>query len=464
MSVSVCIAGIVRIPLLSELSLSDITWTSTNVGVWVNVECNIGILSACLPILRPLFSTKYTSSPVSRLTRLVRTMTGSSRSNGSGSNSSNACSSSNDPEKGVASEPNSDSTAATADQPSSSNKWGSEIWNSWSRKNSDNSALINNNKLKPHALVPPTQPPTPRPLMRSLSKRQERQRKQRTWYSAAAEILPEMDREKMEEARGTIDVDEIPRYRDDFARSQKSRNASAVEKETGYQGGENAIDEEKILAALSASGPSISATSPLTTPSIILPTTPTTTTTTLTLPALTPQNPTVKNLSRENPPINIHEKNPTHLSKIPSSSTTSIATSAQTPHQNLHQKCTQLLEPKREGNLGSAAEKILTATSSCPTATTITHTIHPPSPSSTTSSPPTKNTQKHHHHNQQQSKQQTQFLGRASAGYLEPDAEHRVLGPERFDTSASEIESSSSNEKLNQIKIQKGICSKSTRS
>ncbi|KAL8636441.1 MAG: hypothetical protein Q9228_006165, partial [Teloschistes exilis] len=217
----VCIAGIVRIPLLSELSLSDITWTSTNVGVWVNVECNIGILSACLPILRPLFSTKYASSPVSRLTRLVRTITGSSRSNGSGSNSSNACSSSNDPEKGVASEPNSDSTAVTADQPSSSNKWGSEIWNSWSRKNSDNSALINNNNLKPHALVPPTQPPMPRPLMRSLSRRQERQRKQRTWYSAAAEILPEMDREKMEEARGTIDVDEIPRYRDDFARSQK---------------------------------------------------------------------------------------------------------------------------------------------------------------------------------------------------------------------------------------------------
>ncbi|KAI4202070.1 MAG: hypothetical protein LQ350_002859 [Teloschistes chrysophthalmus] len=372
----VCIAGIVRIPLLSELSLSDITWTSTNVGVWVNVECNIGILSACLPILRPLFSTKYASSPVSHLTRLVRTITGSSRSNNSGSNSSNACSSSNDPEKGVASEPNSDSTAVTADPPSSTTKWGSDLWNSWSRKNSDNSALANH-PLKPNALTSPTQQPMPRPLMRSLSRRQERQRKQRTWYSAAAEILPEMDREKMEEARGTIDVDEIPRYRDDFARSQKSRNASA-----------DAIDEEKILAALPPPGPPIPATSPLATRSFIF--SPPSTTTTLTLPTLTSENPTLAN-----PPTNIHEANAAQLAKTSSSS-------PQNPTQKPSQKRTQFLEPKGKRNLEPGPPD---PTPSSPRPTTITNnnTIRPPpytSPPFTSSSPtsPKKNTKEQCNH------------------------------------------------------------------
>ncbi|KAI4240047.1 MAG: hypothetical protein LQ352_007732 [Teloschistes flavicans] len=255
----VCIAGIVRIPLLAELSLIDVTWTSTNVGVWINVECNIGILSACLPILRPLFSTKYASSPVSRLTRLVRTITGSSRSNG-GSNSnsnSNVCSSSNDPEKGVASEPNSDSTAMTADPPPShATKWGSEIWTSWSRKNSDNSAI------KPHpaawAPVSTTQQQqqqqqqqertSRQPLMRSLSRRHDRQRKRQTWYTAAAEMLPEMDREKLEEARGTIDVDEIPRYRDDAARSRKQSRKTLSSAEKKEAGGHHDDDDEEKKA------------------------------------------------------------------------------------------------------------------------------------------------------------------------------------------------------------------------
>ena len=33
--------------------------TIVDAGIWINVECNIGIVSACLPVLRPLL--KYIS-------------------------------------------------------------------------------------------------------------------------------------------------------------------------------------------------------------------------------------------------------------------------------------------------------------------------------------------------------------------------------------------------------------------
>ena len=33
--------------------------TVVNAGIWLNIECNIGIVSACLPVLRPLFSKTF---------------------------------------------------------------------------------------------------------------------------------------------------------------------------------------------------------------------------------------------------------------------------------------------------------------------------------------------------------------------------------------------------------------------
>ena len=53
---SVCVAGIVRIPLLAEVKPYDVSWTIVDAGIWINVECNIGIVSACLPIMRPLLN------------------------------------------------------------------------------------------------------------------------------------------------------------------------------------------------------------------------------------------------------------------------------------------------------------------------------------------------------------------------------------------------------------------------
>ncbi|KAI4160884.1 MAG: hypothetical protein LQ342_005310 [Letrouitia transgressa] len=50
----VCVSAIVRIPLLTALKETDTTWTIVNAGIWINVECNLGVVSACLPVMRPL--------------------------------------------------------------------------------------------------------------------------------------------------------------------------------------------------------------------------------------------------------------------------------------------------------------------------------------------------------------------------------------------------------------------------
>ncbi|KAL8884651.1 MAG: hypothetical protein Q9215_007353 [Flavoplaca cf. flavocitrina] len=195
----VCIAGVVRIPFLSELQVSDATYTSIRVGIWVIVECNIGILSACLPILRPLFSSKYTSSPVSCLARIFRTLTNSRFSSSSRENLTS------DPEKG-SSEPSSDATmAGDLKWPNDSTAGGG--WK-WSRNNSG--SVVAGDTISP---VAPGAEPTIIGSRRTIPLG-ERQRKQRTWYTAAAEMLPEIDLQKRW-SRKVIDTDTIPRYRDD---------------------------------------------------------------------------------------------------------------------------------------------------------------------------------------------------------------------------------------------------------
>ncbi|KAL6714605.1 hypothetical protein ACLMJK_008030 [Lecanora helva] len=63
------VGSIVRVPLLSELSPKDVSWSVYSSGIWLNVECNIGIISVCLPVLRPLFSRAFPSGFRSRFTR-----------------------------------------------------------------------------------------------------------------------------------------------------------------------------------------------------------------------------------------------------------------------------------------------------------------------------------------------------------------------------------------------------------
>ena len=59
------------------------TGTAIDAGIWINVECNIGIVSACVPLLRPFFITDYPSSPASHLARFFRSFSSYHASRGS---------------------------------------------------------------------------------------------------------------------------------------------------------------------------------------------------------------------------------------------------------------------------------------------------------------------------------------------------------------------------------------------
>ena len=54
-ALSVCVASVIRVPYISQTSLLDSSWSDSYGSIWTMVELNLGIVSACLPTLRPLF-------------------------------------------------------------------------------------------------------------------------------------------------------------------------------------------------------------------------------------------------------------------------------------------------------------------------------------------------------------------------------------------------------------------------
>ena len=54
--ISVCIVSIIRVPSIAHISLTDPSWSDVYGAIWSIVELNIGIVSACLPTLKPLFT------------------------------------------------------------------------------------------------------------------------------------------------------------------------------------------------------------------------------------------------------------------------------------------------------------------------------------------------------------------------------------------------------------------------
>lgn len=51
---SVCVASVIRVPYIAHISLVDPSWSDIDGVIWSVVELNLGIVSACLPTLRPL--------------------------------------------------------------------------------------------------------------------------------------------------------------------------------------------------------------------------------------------------------------------------------------------------------------------------------------------------------------------------------------------------------------------------
>lgn len=65
MFASVVFASIYRFTTLFQFQTSDISWTLSTACTWCVVECSMGIISACLPTLRPLLitlSSRFNSS------------------------------------------------------------------------------------------------------------------------------------------------------------------------------------------------------------------------------------------------------------------------------------------------------------------------------------------------------------------------------------------------------------------
>jgi len=63
LGVFACAAGIVKSAFISNYGKTgDFLWDSANLTIWYSVECNVGIVAACLPCLKPLFKRILESS------------------------------------------------------------------------------------------------------------------------------------------------------------------------------------------------------------------------------------------------------------------------------------------------------------------------------------------------------------------------------------------------------------------
>ena len=54
-TLSVCVASVIRVPYVAQISLLDPSWSDVYGAIWSIVELSLGIVSACLPTLRPLY-------------------------------------------------------------------------------------------------------------------------------------------------------------------------------------------------------------------------------------------------------------------------------------------------------------------------------------------------------------------------------------------------------------------------
>ena len=55
-SQSVCVVSVVRATQIRTVSDEDVSWTAVIAVMWSGIEINIGVVSACLPTLRPIFT------------------------------------------------------------------------------------------------------------------------------------------------------------------------------------------------------------------------------------------------------------------------------------------------------------------------------------------------------------------------------------------------------------------------
>ncbi|KAL8734353.1 MAG: hypothetical protein Q9166_001551 [cf. Caloplaca sp. 2 TL-2023] len=76
----VCVAGIVRFFYIRQIVPFDATWTQVDPAIWSSVEPSIGIVSACLPIMGPIFRTRLTE--IRSTSRFSRSKSGTANRSG----------------------------------------------------------------------------------------------------------------------------------------------------------------------------------------------------------------------------------------------------------------------------------------------------------------------------------------------------------------------------------------------
>ncbi|KAL9630232.1 MAG: hypothetical protein Q9164_006526, partial [Protoblastenia rupestris] len=59
----VCVTSIIRLTTIDELTLTDPTYTDVPSAIWTPVECSVAVISACLPVMKPLFRTFLDRTP-----------------------------------------------------------------------------------------------------------------------------------------------------------------------------------------------------------------------------------------------------------------------------------------------------------------------------------------------------------------------------------------------------------------
>jgi len=63
----VCISAAIRLPFIYKLNEVDLTWSCEDIGIWIVVESNLGIVCACIPILGPCLKGHSASSTILRI-------------------------------------------------------------------------------------------------------------------------------------------------------------------------------------------------------------------------------------------------------------------------------------------------------------------------------------------------------------------------------------------------------------
>ena len=62
-----CVVSIVRVVYINDVSLADPAWDDVNAGMLSVIEACVGVVSACLPTLRPLFKHVFDRKAMPRM-------------------------------------------------------------------------------------------------------------------------------------------------------------------------------------------------------------------------------------------------------------------------------------------------------------------------------------------------------------------------------------------------------------